>query len=301
MCNIRFLTEREVSMEKISADVWTVRTKLVQITTAPNSVQPTISNTAGNHKLGSRARSNFHCGDKQINCEAGRAGSIPHLTEPNQVTVFSVNTFIISPRFTVETLKNSPGLRNKWGCRTGRGPEVVLILNIFGWAVPPGHGTRPVSDPNTRFSFWMALVALIDQFTRFQYSIIVGSRLVDRLFVQIYLVRLVWRVSGVWPNNACWYSSKFTNSVITRAWKATSLKMQAGFFILFLWSKSASTDWLRNNKRKISTRRSRVRIPLPAVWNPRPRSVNNQLSFFVFVCHFKPNCVSVACLKTSWV
>ena len=28
---------------------------------------------------------------------------------------------------------------------------------------------------------------------------------------------------------------------------------------------------------------------------------NSQLSFFVFVCHFKPNCVSVACLKTSCV
>ena len=34
------------------------------------------------------------------------------------------------------------------------------------------------------------------------------------------------------------------------------------------------------------------------LWNPSPGSENIQLSFFAFVCHFKPNCVSLACMKT---
>ena len=41
-------------------------------------------------------------------------------------------------------------------------------------------------------------------------------------------------------------------TLITRAWKGTSLKMRIFFF---LSSKSASTDWLRNNTCDVASRR----------------------------------------------
>ena len=48
------------------------------------------------------------------------------------------------------------------------------------------------------------------------------------------------------------YEEIFITAIITRAWKATSLKSGSFFF---LSSKSASTDWLRNNKRDVASRR----------------------------------------------
>ena len=62
--------------------------------------------------------------------------------------------------------------------------------------------------------------------------------------------------------------------------------------------------WSSGQSAGLKTRRSRVRVPVAAVSNPRPRSVNSQLSFILFFfCHFwiQPNYVSVVCVKASRV
>ena len=48
-----------------------------------------------------------------------------------------------------------------------------------------------------------------------------------------------------------YYQFSLPHRLITRAWKATSLKSGSFFF---LSSKSASTDWLRNNKHDVASR-----------------------------------------------
>ena len=73
-----------------------------------------------------------------------------------------------------------------------------------------------------------------------------------------------------------------TGRLITRAWKATRS------FFFFLSSKSASTDWLRNNKHDVASRRklaprrrgrkSRVRVPLPASFHLDKSSLTSFIS-----------------------
>ena len=70
----------------------------------------------------------------------------------------------------------------------------------------------------------------------------------------------------------------------------------------YVWRRVATQistlAWSSGQSAGLEARKSRVRVPLPAVWNPRPRSVNSQLFFvFVFVCDSK--CVSVACLNAT--
>ena len=90
--------------------------------------------------------------------------------------------------------------------------------------------------------------------------------------------------------------------VITRAWKATSLKSSSFFFwgqnlqALIGWGTISVTS--SGQSAGLETRKSRVRVPLPAVLNPRPRSVNSQPSLCATL---NSKCVSVACLNASSV